>query len=213
MSRFNPAFPQSDVRGVSWQPKVRRWQVRVTVDGAYRSMGTYRTREEAEAVALRHQAGAPVPPPRPVGKPSVSGVPGVTLHESGRWHVRIRFEGRSRSFGLYDTVEEAAEVARQARAGEIEPSSNQEYRGRRTGRPRRREAPPPPQPVTESPLPWLHPPITRQLVGIPDDTKPDPPIPDRDPLRHTRMNPLPESELEYLRRIAQGRPRNRESAR
>ena len=208
MSRFNPRHPQSDVPGVSWQSRIGRWQVRLTVDGEYRSMGTYRSREEAEAVALRARDGA-VPSPKPVGRPSVSGYPGVTLHASGRWHVRIRFEGRSCSFGLYDTVEEAAEVARQARAGEIEPSSNQSYRGRRTGRPRRRETPPP-QPVTQHPLPYLHPPIVRRLVGIPDDTTPDPPIPARDPLRAKRINPLPEEELEYLRRIARG---NRETAR
>jgi hypothetical protein len=55
-----------------------------------------------------------------------SGIRGVTWNSQfQRWHVRIRviIDGKSKyaSFGLYDDLAEAAEVAEKARAGVIEP--------------------------------------------------------------------------------------------
>lgn len=57
-----------------------------------------------------------------------SGVRGVSWNSQfERWHVRVRvkIDGRVRyaSFGLYDTVEEAAEVADRARRGLVPPST------------------------------------------------------------------------------------------
>lgn len=50
---------------------------------------------------------------------NTTGVRGVSFNRSlGRFHVRIKLDGKYCSFGVYDTVEEAAEIARQVYAGE-----------------------------------------------------------------------------------------------
>ena len=58
--------------------------------------------------------------------PPKSGIKGVSWNSQfGKWHVRIQvqIDGTMRyaSFGLYDDLDEAAAVARRARAGLIEP--------------------------------------------------------------------------------------------
>ena len=55
----------------------------------------------------RHRKGA-----QPNSK---SGVRNVHAYKGGRWYVRLKVAGKHRNFGVYDTIEEAAEVAAQAR--------------------------------------------------------------------------------------------------
>ena len=42
----------SGVKGVSWRRKSKKWTVRVTVDGEYKSFGSYDDLELAELVAI-----------------------------------------------------------------------------------------------------------------------------------------------------------------
>ena len=55
----------------------------------------------------RHRQGA-----QPNSK---SGIRNVHAYSGGRWYVRLKVAGKHRSFGVYDTIEEAAEVAAKAR--------------------------------------------------------------------------------------------------
>lgn len=210
MTRYNPTLPHSDVRGVSWDARLRRWQVRFTVDGEYRYFGSYPSREAAEerALALR---GGETHTPRPAGRPSRSGVRGVIWHpQTQRWHVRLRMNGKQRSFGLYDTVEEAIAIADAARRGEMEPGNNQHPATRRTGRPRTAATPPIEHCDVVRPaasrLPYLHPRRRPEPLVIHDPFPRDtnPPIPETDPLRDTRINPMSESERRRLIELARG---------
>lgn len=212
MTRYNPDLPHSDVRGVSWDARLSRWQVRFTVDGQYRYFGSYPTRAAAEARALALRGGE-AHTPRPAGRPSRSGIRGVIWHpQTGRWHVRLRIGGRQRSFGLYDSVEDAEAAAQAAMRGEIEPGNNQRPATPRTGRPARPQPDEQPlsataPPVTDARLPYLLPRRPRRPLVITDDPFPrdrDTPIPATDPLRHTRQNPLSDTERERLIALARG---------
>ena len=55
----------------------------------------------------RHRKGA-----QPNSK---SGVRNVHAYGGGRWYVRLKSNGEHLNFGVYDTIEEAAEVAARAR--------------------------------------------------------------------------------------------------
>ena len=55
----------------------------------------------------RHRRGA-----QPNSK---SGVRNVHAYSGGRWYVRLKVDGKHRNFGVFDTVEEAAKVAAEAR--------------------------------------------------------------------------------------------------
>lgn len=212
MTRYNPQLPHSDVRGVSWDARLHRWQVRFTVDGEYRYFGSYPTQAAAEerARALR---GGDAYDPRPAGRPSRSGVRGVIWHpQTGRWHVRLRVNGKQRSFGLYDTVEEAEAAAHKARRGELEPGNNQRPASPRTGRPRVNHEDDTTTPCARTSatgrLPYLMPRQPRRPLVIHNDPFPrdrDTPIPAQDPLRHTRMNPLSPAQRDRLIRLARGR--------
>jgi hypothetical protein len=67
-----------------------------------------------------HNTGRPRGPRKPTvtsvdraSTRSTTGVRGVSFNTAeGRYHVRIRVDGRYRSFGLHDTLDEAAAVAR-----------------------------------------------------------------------------------------------------
>lgn len=212
MTRYNPQLPHSDVRGVSWDARLSRWQVRFTVDGDYRYFGSFPTREAAEERALALRGGDPHSP-RAVGRPSRSGVPGVIWHpQTGRWHVRLRIRGKQRSFGLYDTVAEAAAAREAALRGDILPGNNQRPATPRTGRPARQSDEPAPwsataPPVTDARLPYLHPRPPRRPLVIADDPFPrdtNPPIPETDPLRHQRHNPLSDAQRNRLIDLARG---------
>ncbi|SIB67563.1 Uncharacterised protein [Mycobacteroides abscessus subsp. abscessus] len=53
---------------------------------------------------------------------SGTGVRGVSFNQqSGKFHVRIKVDGRYCSFGLHENLDVAAEVARQVYAGERKP--------------------------------------------------------------------------------------------
>lgn len=216
MTRYNPQLPHSDVRGVSWDARLGRWQVRFTVDGQYRYFGSYPSQAAAEERALSLRDGTTYHP-QPVGRPSRSGVRGVIWHpQTGRWHVRLRIGGKQRSFGLYDTVEEAEDAAHKARRGEIEPGNNQRPASPRTGRPRHENL----EDATTARartsatgrLPYLMPRQPRQPMVVHNDPFPrdrDTPIPPEDPLRHTRMNPLSPAQRDRLIRLAAGPSRHR----
>lgn len=147
--------PRSPVPGVTYISRNGRWQVRHHSRGKCHYLGTFATQSEAEAVALKARTTDELPPTPSSGRRSSTGVPGVHRHHSGKFHVRLWYDGSQHGFGYYDTVEEAALVADRARAELVNPALRD-------------------------------------------------PVPDVDPLRSTRAKPLPERELEYLRRVARG---------
>lgn len=55
----------------------------------------------------RHRRGA-----QPNSK---SGVRNVHAYSGGRWYVRLKVDGKHQNFGVFDTIEEAAKVAAEAR--------------------------------------------------------------------------------------------------
>lgn len=149
MSKFNPALPHSDVRGVSYAEPIGRWQVRLRLAGVDTYLGSYDTQAEAEKIALRARRGEPV---QKRGRPSKSGVRGVTWNKQARkWHVRVRRDGRLRSFGLYTDLGVAEQVAIDAHNGLLEPGTNARFHGTRTGRPRRPPAEPDTTPSPHDP--------------------------------------------------------------
>ena len=210
MSKFNPALPHSDVRGVSFAEPIGRWQVRLRLAGVDTYLGSYDTQAEAEKIALRARRGEPV---QKRGRPSKSGVRGVTWNKQARkWHVRVRRDGRLRSFGLYTDLGVAEQVAIDAHNGLLEPGTNARFHGTRTGRPRRPPADPDTTPapttpaVTPEPARGMCGPMRVRPVVVPWDQQPtpDPPLPPVDPYRHLRKQPLTQQQIDRLRELARG---------
>lgn len=78
------------------------------------------TRYPTEPAPLHGPRRPPPPPTDTATSRSSTGVRGVSYHrQTGRYHVRIRIDGRYRSFGLYDTLDDATTVARRAYNGEL----------------------------------------------------------------------------------------------
>ena len=67
------------------------------------------------------QNGENAPGPR---NTNLSGHRGVSRNRQGRWYVRVHHNGKCHYGGVHDTLEEAAEVARQLRARLFTHSQN-----------------------------------------------------------------------------------------
>lgn len=222
--------PRSGIRHVRWHAVTGTWQVCIQRGDRRGSYGYYRDLDEAARVVVLAldgmmepgTRGAPlrtrvytrptdigpvhgpaVPPDMQVpSKTSKTGVRGVSFNrQHDRFHVRIRVNGRYESFGLYRTLDQAAEVARQVFAGELEPGGH------------RRPKPPPPVKPQKQPPPVKHvaakttpPPPPR---AFPRRPQPSPGFARTDPHREVRTRPMTGLALERARSASLGGTRAR----
>ncbi|WP_079618372.1 hypothetical protein [Mycobacteroides abscessus] len=136
---------RSTVPGVYWAPSAGRWRVHLRRGPHAGSYGYFDDQDEAEQTALLAAAGKLAPgantatryrterrsaagPRKPytvsetASPRSGTGVRGVSFNQqSGKYHVRIKVDGRYCSFGLHEDLGVAAEIARQVYAGERVP--------------------------------------------------------------------------------------------
>lgn len=136
---------KSTVPGVYWAPSTGRWRVHLRRGPHAGSYGYFDDQGEAEQTAAlaaegklapgantktryssaRRSAAGPRKPytvSKSASPRSGTGVRGVSFNQqSGKYHVRIKVDGRYCSFGLHENLNVAAEVARQVYAGERKP--------------------------------------------------------------------------------------------
>lgn len=136
---------RSTVPGVYWAPSAGRWRVHLRRGPHAGSYGYFDDQDEAEQTAVLAAAGKLAPgantatryrserrtlaterKPYTVSEEasprSGTGVRGVSFNrQSGKYHVRIKVDGRYASFGLHEDLGVAAEIARQVYAGERTP--------------------------------------------------------------------------------------------
>ncbi|WP_457066900.1 hypothetical protein [Mycobacteroides abscessus] len=149
---------RSTVPGVYWAPSAARWRVHLRRGPHAGSYGYFDDQDEAEQTALLAAAGKLAPgastgtrysterkhiagPRKPytvsdsASPRSGTGVRGVSFNrQSGKYHVRIKVDGRYASFGLHEDLGVAAEIARQVYAGERKPRQVDEQPKRTTSR-------------------------------------------------------------------------------
>jgi hypothetical protein len=97
--------------GVVPQPN-GKWGARIKTDGKLKWLGTFNTVEEAASAvaAVRKKR------PKPAGVSADPNKPqGVSLQPNGKWAARVYMHGQIKWLGTFDTVEEAAAVAEEAR--------------------------------------------------------------------------------------------------